>query len=129
MRHLCGIPAGRARSLDALTFWREHLHPDDSELILALQQKLHDGKLKQLSVDYRFMHPTHGEKWIQHLGRVRSRDTSGCSIATYGVLRDVTQQKGVENELVSDRKDNKHLFIKMLKCFLRSEEVYVIAIC
>ena len=31
--------------------------------------------------------------------------------------------------IVSDRKDNKHLFIKMLKCFLRSEEVYVIAIC
>jgi signal transduction histidine kinase len=99
MRHLCGIPAGRERSLDALAFWREHLHPDDSELILALQQKLHNGKLKQLSIDYRFMHPTHGEKWIQHLGRVRSRDTSGRLIATYGVLRDVTQQKRVENEL------------------------------
>lgn len=99
MRHICGIPAEREKGIDALTFWMERLHPDDRQRILLSRQKLHCGTLKQLSVDYRFMHPTHGEKWIQHLGCVRNRDLAGRPIVTYGVLRDVTQQKRVENEL------------------------------
>jgi PAS domain S-box-containing protein len=99
LRHLCGIPTERGHGLDALEFWVEHLHPDDRERILDVRRRLHDGRLNRLSIEYRFMHPVHGEMWIQHLAGVNRRDASGCVLYTYGVLRDVSERKRVENEL------------------------------
>jgi hypothetical protein len=48
----------------------EHLHPDDRQHLLNERQKLHDGKFDQLSMEYRYLHPTQGQKWIHHLARI-----------------------------------------------------------
>jgi PAS domain S-box-containing protein len=99
MRDLCGIPPERKEGLQALEFWMEHLHPDDLQRVLHLRQQLHDGSLSRVSLEYRFLHPSRGETWIQHLAGVAARDGAGRAVATYGVLRDITERKRVEDDL------------------------------
>lgn len=99
MRELLGIHPSRTQGMQALSFWMEHLHPDDRERVLDRRRQLHDGSLKELGEEYRFLHPTRGEIWIHHLARVVSRDAAGLTLKSYGALRDITQAKRVEEEL------------------------------
>lgn len=93
LRELCGIPADRLQGLEALQFWMEQIHPDDRERILDLRRQLHAGELERLSVEYRFPHPTRGERWIHHVGHVTLRDATGRTRRSFGVLRDITEAK------------------------------------
>jgi PAS domain S-box-containing protein len=99
LRDLCGIPADRSQGLQALEFWMEHIHPDDRTRVLELRRQLHAGTLERLSVEYRFPHPTRGERWIHHVGRVARRDAGGRTIRSFGVLRDITDAKQAEAAL------------------------------
>ncbi len=98
-REICGVPPEREEGLQALEFWMEHLHPDDRGRMLDLRQQMHDGRLDQISIEYRYLHPTQGEKWIHHAGRVARRDAAGHTTLSFGVLRDITERKRVEDEL------------------------------
>jgi PAS domain S-box-containing protein len=98
-RDLCGVPADRERDLQPLQFWMEQLHPDDRERVLDQRQQLHDGRVERLSTEYRFVHPILGERWIHHEARVSRRDASGRTLASFGVLRDITQTKQAEEAL------------------------------
>jgi PAS domain S-box-containing protein len=98
-RTVCGLPEGHDNALQALAFWSEHLHPGDRRRVLELREQMHDGRLPQLTVEYRYLHPTVGEKWIKHVGRIATRDASGRAVIAYGVLRDITESKRVEEEL------------------------------
>jgi len=98
-RDICGIPQERNEGLQPLEFWIEHLHPDDRQRVMEQRQQLHDGRLERVSMEYRFLNPTHGEKWLHHVGRVTSRDATGRTVKSYGVLRDITDRKRVEEEL------------------------------
>jgi PAS domain S-box-containing protein len=99
LRDLCGVPADRVQGLQALEFWMQQLHPDDRERILGLRRQLHDGRLEEQSVEYRFLHPTRGELWIHHIARVARRDASRRTIVSFGVMRDITQVKRAEAAL------------------------------
>jgi signal transduction histidine kinase len=99
LRNLCGIPADREQGLGALEFWMAQLHADDRDRILALRAQLHAGKLEQLADEYRIMHPSRGVRWIHHMARVARRDADGRTLESFGVLRDVTQEKRVEEAL------------------------------
>ena len=66
---------------------------------MDLRRQMHDGRLERLSVEYRFLHPVRGEKWIHHLARVARRDADGRAVRTFGVLRDITERKRAEDEL------------------------------
>ena len=98
-REVCGFPRTGEQGLQVLEFWLEHLHLDDRDRVADLREQLHDGRLDRLSLEYRFLHPTRGPVWIHHLAGVTKRDAAGRAVATYGVLRDVTERKRVENEL------------------------------
>ncbi len=98
-REVCGVPREREQGLQALAFWMEQLHPDDRRRVLDLRQQLHDGRRDRLSVEYRYLHPAHGQVWIQHLAGVATRDAAGCAVKSYGVLRDVSDRKRVEEEM------------------------------
>ncbi len=74
-RDLCGVPAERAQGLQVLEFWMEHLHPDDRPRVMELRQRLHDGRLDRLSVEYRFVHPARGETLDPAPGWRRQRAT------------------------------------------------------
>jgi PAS domain S-box-containing protein len=98
-RDLCGVSVDQEQGLQVLEFWMERLHLDDRERILDLRRQLHDGLLERLDVEYRFMHPTRGERWIHHMGRVAKRDAIGRTLRSFGVLRDVTETKRAEDAL------------------------------
>ncbi len=108
-KEICGVPAGEQPGLQTLEFWMEHLHPDDRQHVLDERQRLHEGKLDQISIEYRFLHPTQGQKWIHHLARVGARDASGRTIRSYGVARDITPQKQAELEAHELRGNLTHL--------------------
>ena len=98
MRLLCGIPTDFEESLPLVEFWRQHLHPDDAARVLKSRGQLQDGSLRHLSVQYRYLHPTVGERWVHHLAGVAQRDASGRPVKTYGVLRDITESRRAEEE-------------------------------
>ena len=98
-RELCGVPADQNHGLQVLEFWMAQLHPDDRERVLDLRQQLHDGLLERLDVEYRFLHPTRGERWIDHVGRVVMRDDTGRTLRSFGVLRDITRTKRAQDAL------------------------------
>jgi PAS domain S-box-containing protein len=96
---LCGVPADRTAGLEARAFWLEHIHPDDLPRVLELQAQLHGGREGRVSAVYRYRHPARGLRWIQHLTDARARDASGRTIRTYGVARDITEEKRAEAAL------------------------------
>jgi len=108
-RDVCGVPPDREQSLQPLEFWIEHLHPSDRERVMGLRQQLHDGRLERLNVEYRFLHPAHGEKWIHHVARVIRRDVTGHVVVTFGVLRDITTRKRAEQENLRLREEYTHI--------------------
>jgi PAS domain S-box-containing protein len=98
-REICGLPPTLERASQVIEFWMAHLHPDDRQRILALRERLHDGQVDQISVEYRYLHPTRGLRWLHDLARVARRDPVGHAVATLGVLRDVTESRQTEEEL------------------------------
>ena len=98
-RDILGLPPERDQGLQPLAFWMENLHPDDRTRLLHIRQELHSGRQERLSDEYRFLHPTRGQRWIHHLARVAERDVTGHALVTFGVLRDVTERKRTEDEL------------------------------
>ena len=98
-RELCGLPPEREEELQPLEFWMEHLHPDDRPRVLEARQRLHDGRLERLFLEYRFLPPGQQQKWLQHIGRVAARDAAGRTVRSYGVLRDITESRRAEDEL------------------------------
>ncbi len=98
-RDLCGVPPDREEGLKTLEHWIEHLHPDDLARVLDVRQELHDGRIERAAVEYRYRHPVRDEQWIEHIGRVAARDGNGRAVVTFGVLRDVTTRKRIEDDL------------------------------
>jgi PAS domain S-box-containing protein len=98
---LCGVPPDRRQGLEPVQVWIEGIHPDDRPRVLEQRQQLHDGRLSKLSIEYRFLHPVRGTRWIHHLAGVLDRGASGRAVFTYGVLRDITERKKAEEGLAS----------------------------
>ncbi len=119
-RELFGVPPDRARGFQFFEFWQEGLHPDDRQRVLEIRQQLHDGNLERLSAEYRFLHPTRGERWIHHLGRVLTRDATGRAVRTFGVLRDITERKRAEEAQRQSFEE-----IRRLKDRLQAESDYL----
>jgi PAS domain S-box-containing protein len=116
---ICGIPPGLP-SLEALEFWIAHLHPDDRQRVLDQREQLHDGRLERLSIEYRYLHPSHEEKWLHHLARITRRDARGRVITTFGVLRDITERRRREEALRQSYAE-----IERLKDRLQAESDYL----
>jgi PAS domain S-box-containing protein len=96
---LCGLTPEWAYGLQPLEFWRDHVHRDDLPYVMEMRRRLHEGDTDQVSLEYRYLHPTEGQKWIHHLGGVAERDTTRRAIRTYGVLRDITVRRQAEEAL------------------------------
>jgi signal transduction histidine kinase len=109
LRDLVGLPPDREQGLRPLEFWVEHLHPDDRQRVLDARGELHEGLCEEVLIEYRFLHPAEGEKWLHHLAGVARRGTDGRAVATYGVLRDVSERHQVAEETRQKRAEIAHL--------------------
>jgi PAS domain S-box-containing protein len=85
--------------LKALEVWMERLHPDDRQRVLERREDLHSGREERIDVEYRYLHPAHGEKWLHHVARALARNASGRAARTFGVLRDITDRRQREEAL------------------------------
>jgi PAS domain S-box-containing protein len=108
-REICGVPPALQRGLEPVQFWLEHVHPDDRQFLLNERQKLHDGKIERISAEYRYRHPSQGQKWIHHLARIAAPSPAGRGARTFGVLRDITQLKRAEQDSQELRENLTHL--------------------
>jgi PAS domain S-box-containing protein len=109
-RHICGVPQDLQQGLDPVVFWMEHVHAGDRQQLLDERQKLHDGRVDQISSEYRYAHPAHGEQWIHHLARIAGRNASGGGLRTFGVIRDITEAKKAEAALRASEEVNRATF-------------------
>jgi PAS domain S-box-containing protein len=98
-RDLTGIPPEPLQDLQIVDYWIEHVHPDDRPRLFDLRRKMHAEGLDRGSIEYRFLHPSRGERWVQHVSTVVGRDSSSGAIRTFGILRDITERKRAEEEL------------------------------
>ncbi len=108
-REICGAPRDTQQGLEPVQFWMDHVHPSDLQHLLDDRQKLHDGRIDRISAEYRYLHPHLGEKWIHHLARIAERSATGGEVRTFGVIRDITQQKRAEAELLRKQTELAHI--------------------
>ncbi len=88
--------------------------------MLDERQKLHDGRLERISIEYRYLHPTQGQRWIHHVARVSARDAAGRTTRSYGAVRDITLQKQEHEALLQSYAE-----IEQLKERLQAEADYL----
>jgi formate hydrogenlyase transcriptional activator len=119
-KDLCGLPPEQDGGVEAVAFWKEHLHPGDRARVLGLRERMFDGGTEHLSTEYRYLHPTRGEVWLHHAARVALRDSAGRTLQTYGALRDITEQRKREEAL-----QESHAEITRLKDRLQAESDYL----
>jgi PAS domain S-box-containing protein len=99
LRDLLGVPPEREQGLQPVEFFKERVHPDDRPRFFEQAEQLEDGRLERVSIEYRFIHPARGVRWMHHVARVAARDAAGHTLRSFGVVRDITEHKRVENEL------------------------------
>jgi PAS domain S-box-containing protein len=99
LRDLLGFPTEGELGVDASAVWSGRLHPEDRAGVMEMRRRLLEGEVDRASAEYRYTHPERGETWIQHLAGVAARGADGRTSRTYGVLRDITARKRVEEEL------------------------------
>jgi formate hydrogenlyase transcriptional activator len=99
LRAICGAPPDVTGGLAVLDFWMEHLHPDDRGRVMDVRQQMQTGGLDRASLEYRYLHPSGAQQWIQHIGGVSGRDDAGQALKTFGVFRDITERRRREEAL------------------------------
>jgi signal transduction histidine kinase len=62
---------------------------------------MHSERLDRGSIEYRFSHPSRGERWLQHVSTVVGRHPVSGAIRNFGILRDITESKRAEAALSS----------------------------
>jgi PAS domain S-box-containing protein len=100
-RQICGVPGGVRDGLAPVLFWQEHVHPDDWPLVVNQRQKLHQENFGQISIEYRYLHPVLGTRWIHHHARTADLP-SGGGVRTFGVIRDITDTRKIADQLEED---------------------------
>lgn len=78
--------------------WREKLHPDDRERVLATTRPCETGKEKQFEVEYRMRHKDGSWRWI--LGRGGClKNKKGKVYRLAGTHTDITERKKAEQAI------------------------------
>jgi PAS domain S-box-containing protein len=83
---------------EGVELWRESIHPDDRERVVAAVQAHFDGATPVFSEEYRIVCADGSEKWIADRG-LAQRDATGRVLRMAGSETDITQRKQAEQEL------------------------------
>ncbi|NJD07880.1 MAG: PAS domain S-box protein [Methylococcaceae bacterium] len=82
-----------------LEFFKQTIHPDDRDRVLAVMQAHLKGDLPSSEFDYRMVGAQGQIRWMRGRGRVVERDESGVPLRMAGTISDIGERKAVEEEL------------------------------
>jgi PAS domain S-box-containing protein len=106
-RAILGIPPEQEHR--ARGYWAEHIHPDDRARVLELSREILSKERNHFSVEYRYLHPQHGLRWIGHVSRAADPNTPSGKFRLIGVLQDITERKRAETEVARARSELLHV--------------------
>jgi formate hydrogenlyase transcriptional activator len=98
-RAIFGIPAELDGGSPVLEFWLARVHAEDRQHVLDARRRMAAGEGDRIAVEYRYLHPAAGERWVHHLARVTLRNANGVETRTLGVVRDITDRRRIEEDL------------------------------
>ncbi|MBE0617298.1 MAG: PAS domain-containing protein, partial [Proteobacteria bacterium] len=75
LRDLMGVTA--EEEAHALDRWYENVHPEDLERVLEARRDLLRCGSDVVTAQYRYRHPTRGQRWFQHSVRALDSDAQG----------------------------------------------------
>jgi formate hydrogenlyase transcriptional activator len=119
-RDLFGIPVDLDRGVPVFEFWLARIHPDDVQRVLDVRRQMAEAAADRVDVEYRYLHPTAGERVVHHQARVTLRDGSNAELRSLGVVRDVTRRRTREEELEQALEE-----VRRLRDQLQQENVYL----
>jgi PAS domain S-box-containing protein len=93
-----------ARREEAYPHWESHLHPDDRDRVVAALNAHIAGEAERYDEEFRFLHPTKGEIWLDGTGLPVERRPDGSVLRLVGFNSDITARKQAEVELREAKK-------------------------
>lgn len=81
-----------------LQFWRERLHPEDRERVVAAFEAHMRGETDTIDVEHRYLNSRGEWGWYITRGRVVERDSEGRALRAVGSFLNVTRRKEAELE-------------------------------
>ena len=97
-RQLLGFETSQWR--ETVDFWRDRIHPDDREAVLASYQTAFDSRgSNRIACEYRALRADRSVIWIYEAARI-VRDVAGHPRYVIGVSVDITERRLLEDQLV-----------------------------
>jgi two-component system cell cycle sensor histidine kinase/response regulator CckA len=84
--------------------WSRRVHPDDMNFVMAEIEKHFSGKTPFYACEHRIQCKDGRYKWILDRGKIFARTEDGKPLRMVGTHIDITDQKGLREELYSERK-------------------------
>jgi len=81
--------------------WKEMIHPDDQDFVMASLNKHLSGKSKVFIAEHRLRHKSGRWIWVLDVGKVFIRDDEGSPRRAVGIHLDITEQKEAEQKLLA----------------------------
>ncbi|HEY7065905.1 MAG TPA: response regulator [Chloroflexota bacterium] len=88
-----------ARREEAFAYWDAHVHPEDHDRVVGKLNALIAGEGEVYEEEFRFLHPTKGEIWLNAIGQTVERNENGTVHRLVGFNSDITARKLAEVEL------------------------------
>ena len=84
---------------DIHAHWRQQLHPDDVDRVMAVGRRYKSGELDRYEVDYRALTKNGDIRWFSSLGKQLASDHAHPHRRMVGVFMDITERKEAEESL------------------------------
>ncbi|MDD1648879.1 MAG: PAS domain-containing protein [Methylococcaceae bacterium] len=79
----------------AMSLWKELIHPDEREEILAASE--HNlSKKDKYELEFRLRQPDGSYRWVLARGKVMDRDSKGAAVRAIGTYTDIHDRKEIE---------------------------------
>ena len=83
----------------SLFTWKDSLHPDDAERILAATEEYVGGKQDLYDIEYRLKTRNGDYLWVHDRGYVCARDANGRALRVVGMVHNINEHKRLEEKL------------------------------
>lgn len=93
-----GISEQLMQAMDTVDFCRRFVAAADRDRVLDVYTSFTEGEIDQYTLEYRFLHPTRGERVLRAVA-LRERDAGGRSLHATGMIQDITEFKRAEADI------------------------------